>query len=84
MLTTLKSWAAIRFLKIRDDVLMKIAIIDARFDLTAGTVYVNGRGRGSTVRAAIARAVADLLKQPKVKRKRFNLFTATVSIGTKN
>jgi hypothetical protein len=60
---------------------MKIAIIDARFDLTAGTVYVDGRGRGSNVRAAIGRAVRDLLKQPKLRKKRFTMFTARVTIG---
>jgi hypothetical protein len=60
---------------------MKIAMIQARFDLKEGPVDVRGRGTGSSVRAATANAIRDLLKQPKLKHKRFSVFSATVSIG---
>src|SRR5689334_14243919 len=60
---------------------MKTVTVHARFELIDAPLYVQGRDRGSNVRAAAANAIRDLLKQPKLKHKRFTVFTATVSIG---
>ena len=51
-------------------------------ELKSGAMYQQGRGRGSSVRVAFAAAGRNLFKQPKLKAKRFTMFTATVSIGT--
>jgi len=40
-----------------------------------------GRGRGSTLQAAVSAAMRDLLKQKGLKHQRYNTFTATVLIG---
>ena len=40
--------------------------------------------RGSSVRVAFAAAGRNLFKQPKMKAKRFTMFKATVSIGTRD
>ena len=40
-----------------------------------------GRGRGSTLQAAVGAAMSDLLKQKGLKHQRFTEFTATVLIG---
>ena len=38
-----------------------------------GPVYVQGRGKGSSVRSAAAKAIRDLLKQPRLRKKTFEL-----------
>ena len=56
--------------------------IDAQFpELKGGACNQRGRGTGSSVKAAAARAFSDLLRQPKLRRKRFSRFTAIVSVG---
>jgi hypothetical protein len=61
---------------------LKVVTIEAQFpELRGGACYQRGRGTGSSVKAATARAFSDLLKQPKLRRKRFNRFTAVVSVG---
>jgi hypothetical protein len=61
---------------------LKVVTIFATFpEFKSGAMYQRGKGKASTLRAASARALGDLLKQPKVKGKRFSTFTATVSIG---
>ena len=62
---------------------MKSVTIEAQFlELKGGAMNQQGRGVGSTVRAAFAAAGRDLFSQPKLKAKRFTMFKATVSIGT--
>jgi hypothetical protein len=58
---------------------MKQAYIEATFpDLLVKDAYQTGRGRGSSSRIAISRAVGDLLK--KVSKKRVSTIKATISI----
>ena len=64
--------------------LIRVITIEAVFpELKTGAMYQTGRGEGSTVRSAFAAAGRDLLKQKKLKAKRFTMFKATVSIGTR-
>jgi hypothetical protein len=61
---------------------IKVVTIDAQFpELKGGACNQRGRGTGSSVKAAGARAFSDLLRQPKLRRKRFSKFTAVVSVG---
>lgn len=63
---------------------IRVVTIDATFpELKTGAMYQTGRGEGSTIRAAFAAAGRDLFKQKKLKAKRFTMFKATVSIGTR-
>lgn len=63
--------------------MVKVVTIDATFpELKSGAMYQTGRGRGSSTRVAGARAFANLLRQPKLRKKQFTMFKATVSIGT--
>lgn len=62
---------------------MKVVTIEATFpELKSGAMYQTGRGQGSTLKVAFAKAGRDLFRQPKLKAKRFTMFTATVSVGT--
>lgn len=62
---------------------MKVVMIDAEFpEFKGGAMRQRGKGTGSTARVAAARAFADLLKQPKVKRKQFSTIKAVISVGT--
>ena len=48
---------------------MKRAHIEGQFpELKSGRMYATGKGEGSTVKAAISRAVGDLLKSARGKR----------------
>lgn len=61
---------------------LKVVTIDAQFpELKGGTCNQRGRGTGSSIKTAGARAISDLLQQPTLRRKRFSTFTAIVSIG---
>jgi malic enzyme len=61
----------------------KVVLLDATFpELKTGAMYQRSKGVASTVRAAAARAMGDLLKQPKVKGKRFSTIQIIMSIGT--
>jgi hypothetical protein len=61
----------------------KVVTVIARFnELKIKYAEQQGRGRGSTLQAAMGAAMRDLLKQPGLKAKRFTTFTATVLIGT--
>jgi hypothetical protein len=61
---------------------LKVVNIDAQFpELKGGACNQRGRGTGTSVKAAAARAVSDLLRQPKLRRKHFSTFTAIISIG---
>jgi hypothetical protein len=61
---------------------LKVVTIDAQFpELRGGVCNQRGRGTGSSVKAAAARAFSDLLRQPTLRRKRFSRFTAIVSVG---
>jgi len=61
---------------------LKVVMLDATFpEFKTGAMYQRGKGVASTVRAAAARAMGDLLKQPKVKGKRFSTIKLTMSIG---
>ena len=58
---------------------MKNVLIEATFpELKGGFIYKNGRGSGSNPKAAISRAIGDLLKQ--VKGKRVSIIKATITI----
>lgn len=61
---------------------MKQATVDAQFPELKGDCYATGRGTGSTPRAAIARAVADLFQQRNVRRKRISTIKMRISIST--
>jgi hypothetical protein len=62
---------------------MKVVTISAMFpELKGGDIYRTARGEGSTVRAAGARAFAELIKQKKGKRKHITEIKATIHIGT--
>ena len=62
---------------------MKVATISGEFPELRGNNLAIGRGEGSTAKAAIARAVSDLLKQPNVRRKRISSFKALITINNK-
>jgi hypothetical protein len=59
---------------------MKMVFIDAQFPDLRGDCYASGRGSGSTTKAAISRAIGNLLKDGKVRRKRISTIKMTVSI----
>lgn len=60
---------------------MKQAYIEGTFEhLIAHKNSACGRGRGSSARIALARAVSDLLKQPNIKGTRLTRFRASVVI----
>jgi hypothetical protein len=62
---------------------MKVVTIEATFpELKIKNMYQQGRGRGSTLQAALGAATRDLLKQKGLKAKRFTMFKATFSVGT--
>ncbi len=62
---------------------MKAVTIEATFpELKGGRYSQQGRGRGTTLQAALGAATRDLLKQKGLRNQRFTNFTATVSIGT--
>ncbi len=62
---------------------MKVVTIEATFpELKSGAMYQQGRGHGSTLKVAFAKAGRNLFTQPKLKAKRFTMFTATISVGT--
>jgi hypothetical protein len=62
--------------------MVHVVTIEATFpELKTGAMYQTGRGRGSAVRSAFAAAGRNLFGQPKLKRKRFTMFKATVSFG---
>ena len=61
---------------------MKTATINAHFpELVSHKCYATGKGKGSTLKVAIARAVQDLLRQPNVKGQRYTTIKMTVSIS---
>jgi hypothetical protein len=51
-------------------------------ELKSGAMYQTGKGVGTSVAVAGKRAWANLLRQPKMKAKRYSMMTITVSIGT--
>lgn len=62
---------------------MKVVTIDAQFsELKGGACNQRGRGTGTTIKAAAARAFADMLKSKTLRRKRFTTLTAIISVGT--
>lgn len=62
---------------------MKIARIDAEFSELKGENRLQGYGEGSTIRAAISRAVADLFQKDALQRKRITTINMTVVLGKK-
>ena len=62
---------------------MKIARIDAEFSELTGDNRVQGYGEGSTIRAAISRAVADVFKNDALSRKRITTVNMTVNLSNK-
>ena len=62
---------------------MKIARIAAQFPELRGESYADGKGEGSTAKAAIARAFGDLLKQPIVKGRRIQTIKANITVTNK-
>ena len=62
---------------------MKIARIDAEFSELTGDNRVQGYGEGSTIRAAISRAVADVFGSDALNRKRITTVNMTVNLSNK-
>lgn len=62
---------------------MKIAKIDAHFPDLTDNNRLSSYGEGSTVRAAISRAIADLFRQPQLKSKRIHTINMMVNLATK-
>lgn len=63
---------------------IRVVTLECLFpELKGPAMYQAGRGEGSSVRSAFAAAGRDLFKQKKLKAKRFTMFKATVSIGTR-
>jgi hypothetical protein len=61
---------------------MKIAFIEATLpELKGGRMYQTGRGEGANAKAAISRAMGDILK--KVKGKRVSIIKAQIILTTK-
>ena len=62
---------------------LKVVTVQAVFpELPGGRANQQGRGTGTSTKVALARAFANLLKQPKLKGRRFNQINAVISIGT--
>ena len=60
----------------------RVVMIDAQFpELKGGACNQRGKGMAASVKAAGARAFANLLRQPKLRRKHFTTFTAIVTVG---
>lgn len=61
---------------------MKIAFVEATLpELKGGKMYQSGRGEGANAKAAISRAVGEVLK--KVKGKRISVIQARITLTTK-
>ena len=61
----------------------RVVMNDAHFpELKGGACYQRGKGVAGSPKAAAAMAIRDLFSQPKLRRKRFSTFSATVSVGT--
>jgi len=56
---------------------MKLAIAECMFPELKGNCYRTGRGRASNPKAAISRAIGDVLKQ--VRGKRWQTIKATIT-----
>lgn len=62
---------------------MKVVTITALFpQLKGGRAHQQGRGQGSTLVSAFAKAGRNLFKQPGLRKQRFTEFSATFSVGT--
>jgi len=62
---------------------MKTAFVEAEFGELKGNNQATGRGEASTAKAAISRAMGDLLKQPNVRRKHISTIKCTITITQK-
>ena len=61
---------------------MKIAFIEATLpELKGGKMYQTGRGEGANAKAAISRAMGDIIK--KIKGKRISIIQARIALTTK-
>ena len=61
---------------------MKIAFIEATLpELKGGKMYQTGRGEGANAKAAISRAMGDILK--KIKGKRISVIKAQITLTVK-
>jgi hypothetical protein len=62
---------------------IKVVTLEATFpELKSGRMYQQGRGRGSTIKAAFAAAGRDLFSQPGLKARRFTVIKMVASVGT--
>jgi hypothetical protein len=57
---------------------MKLATLECMFPELKGNCYRTGRGRASNPKAAISRAIGDVLKQ--VRGKRWQTIKATITV----
>lgn len=62
---------------------MKLATIEGEFAEIKGNNQAVGRGEASNAKAAISRAIGDLLKQPNISHKHISNFKCTVHISNK-
>lgn len=61
---------------------VRVVTLEATFpELPVPKAYQQGRGEGSSLRAAFAAAGRDLLKKPALKSRRISSFTLVVSVG---
>ena len=59
-----------------------VVTIEATFpELLGSAAHQQARGLGNSRRVAMKNAVDDLMRQPKLRRKRFTLLNCTVSIA---
>ena len=62
--------------------MVKVVIFNATLpELKSGAMYQTGKGTGTSLAVAGKRAWTNLLKQPKLKAKRFSMMTITVAMG---
>jgi hypothetical protein len=62
--------------------IVKVVTVEALFrELKGGAAHQRGRGEAGSVETAMRIAMRDLLTQPKLRHKRYSMFTATFSVG---
>jgi len=62
--------------------ILRVVTITALFpELKGGSCDQTGKGKGSTLKVAASRAIVDLLRQKKLRKKQFSMIKATIAIG---
>ena len=64
---------------------VKVVTLEGSFpELVVKSMYQQGRGEGSNIRAAACAAMRDLLKKPGLRGRRISAAKITMSIGTRD